>query len=208
MQKYNRYNSLFFFVLFSCFFITLFAGCNSGNLYDRMHEKIENLTEENSKLESRIEDANAEIEELKKRIVVLQDLPNDVKGVNLYHLESVTIQNYSGLFDENSDGKPDTLIVRIQPMDNYGDIIKAAGNAEVELWNLNNPENQSLIGKWQVGVEELKKYWNNFIITNYKLSFDIAGKIDKFDLPLTVKVNFTDYLSGKIFQQQKVIEPQ
>ncbi len=189
------------------FSLLLFSGCNSGEQYTKLHTKIDNLSEENNMLKSQIADANSEIEELKKRIVVLQDLPDDVKGTNLYHLENVVIQNYSGLFGENKDGEPNTLIVRLQPIDSHGDIIKAAGSVDVELWNLNKPENQSLIGKWHVGVEELKKDWNNFIITDYKLSFDISGKIKKFDQPLTIKMNFTDYLSGKVFQQQKVIEP-
>jgi outer membrane murein-binding lipoprotein Lpp len=187
--------------------LLLFSGCNSGQRTAELKTKIENLSEENTKLTIQVEQAKIENEELKKRVTVLQDLPDDVKGINLYQLENVNIQNYSGLFDENNDGKIDTLIVRIQPIDNDGDIIKASGSVIVELWDLNKPENQARIGNWPVGVEELKKDWNSFLITNYNLRFDVSGKIDKFDEPLTIKMNFTDYLSGKVFQAQKVIEP-
>ena len=173
----------------------------------KLQTKLDNLSKENTNLKNQIEQVNTENEELKKRISILQDLPNDVKGVNLYQLENVKIQNYSGLYDQNDDGKFDTLIVRIQPIDNYGDIIKAAGSVQVELWNLNKPENQALIGKWQVDVEELKKDWNEMLVTNYRLSLDVEGKIENFLQPLTIKMNFTDYLSGKVFQAQKVIEP-
>ena len=150
---------------------------------------------------------NSENEQLKKQISVLQKLPDNVKGENLYKLENVKIHNYSALYDENKDGKLDTLIVRIQPVDNHGDTIKAAGNVEIELWNLNKPEGQAQIGKWQVGLEELKKTWNNTLVANYRLTFDISGKIDKLVEPLTLKMIFTDYLTGKTFQGQKVIEP-
>ena len=42
---------------------------------------------------------------------------------------------------------------------------------------------------------------------NYRLTFDITDKVTSFDEPLTVKVTFTDYLSGKVFKKQKVINP-
>jgi hypothetical protein len=43
--------------------------------------------------------------------------------------------------------------------------------------------------------------------SNYRLIFDMKGKIEKFDQPLTLTVTFTDYLSGKTFSEQKVIKP-
>jgi outer membrane murein-binding lipoprotein Lpp len=188
--------------------VLVFSGCNSGQRIAALQTKIKNLTSENDELNAQLDQLDTDNKELEKRIVVLQDLPDDVKGINLYDLVDVKIQNYSDLFDENDDGRLDTLIVRVQPIDSYGDIIKAAGNVDVELWNLNKPENQALIGKWHVGVKELKEDWvSAWGITNYRLSFDITDKIAKFDEPLTIKMNFTGYLSGRVFQAQKVIEP-
>lgn len=189
-----------------CFILVSF-GCNSGNEYTKLKTQINTLTDEKTQLTSQIEQTNKENEQLKKQIAVLQDLPKNVKGESLYQLENVKIHNYSTLYDENNDGKPDTLIVRIQPFDNYGDIIKAAGSVEIELWNLNKPEDQALIGNWTVNSEELKKSWNDLLVTNYRLSFDISDKIEKFDKPLNLKVIFTDFLSGKTFPEQKVIKP-
>jgi hypothetical protein len=37
--------------------------------------------------------------------------------------------------------------------------------------------------------------------------FDIADKVDDFTEPFTVKVTFTDYLTGKIFNEQRAIKP-
>ena len=44
--------------------------------------------------------------------------------------------------------------------------------------------------------------------SGYRLSFDAAGIVDKFDKPLTVKVNFTDYLSGMTFTEQFILRPE
>ncbi|GAH67953.1 unnamed protein product, partial [marine sediment metagenome] len=55
---------------------------------------------------------------------------------------------------------------------------------------------------------ELKKLWFATLITiNYRLTFDVADKITGDEEALTVKVTFTDYLTGKVFTEQKVIKP-
>ena len=50
--------------------------------------------------------------------------------------------------------------------------------------------------------------WFATLITiNYRLVFDVPETVENLDVPLTVKVTFTDYLTGKIFKAQKVIKP-
>jgi outer membrane murein-binding lipoprotein Lpp len=195
-------------ILYALFlFLFLLSGCSSANKINKLKGEVDSLIDENAKLKNNIEQLTSENEQLKKQNSILQSLPDNAKGVNLYKLENVKLNSYSGLFDENNDGKLDTLIVRLQPIDNFGDITKVSASVEVELWNLNKPENQALIGKWNVGTDELKKKWVSMLMTNYRLSFDISGKIDKLTEPLTLKVTFTDYLSGRVFNVQKVIEP-
>ena len=54
----------------------------------------------------------------------------------------------------------------------------------------------------------LRTLWlGGMFSSGYRLSFDAAGIVDKFDKPLTVKVNFTDYLSGMTFTEQFIIRP-
>ena len=78
----------------------------------------------------------------------------------------------------------------------------------VELWELNKDAAQALLGRWRVEPAELKKLWSATMLTiNYRLSFDVADKIDRFEEPLIVKVTFTDYLTGKVFKEQKIIKP-
>jgi hypothetical protein len=140
---------------------------------------------------------------------VLSGLPEEVKGDNLYRLEIIKIGKYTGFFDKDDDDTKEKLIVYIQPIDEEGDIIKATGAVDVQLWDLDSSEvNQALLGEWHVEPVELKKLWFATLVTiNYRLTFDIADKVQSFDEPLTVKVTFTDYLSGKVFKEQKVIKP-
>ncbi|HUU16759.1 MAG TPA: hypothetical protein VMW72_06395 [Sedimentisphaerales bacterium] len=198
-------------LLSSVFCLCVVAGCENANSQKSpLVEQIGNLTKQKKQLDNQLEQSRAENEQLTKQMQVLSGLPEEVKGENLYRLEKIKIGKYTGFFDKDDDGKKEKLIVYIQPLDEEGDIIKATGAVDVQLWDLDSSEtNQALLGQWHVEPGELKKLWFATLVTiNYRLTFDIGDKVRSFDEPLTVKVTFTDYLSGKVFKEQKVIKPQ
>jgi len=201
----------FFCFLFSVLCLLSFAaGCeNANNIRTPLVEQIGNLTEQKKQLENQLEQTRSENEQLTKQMHVLSGLPKEVKGENLYRLEKIKIGKYTGFFDKDDDGTKEKLIVYIQPIDEEGDIIKATGAVDVQLWDLDSSEaNQALLGQWHVEPGELKKLWFASLVTiNYRFTFDIADKVKSFNEPLTVKIAFTDYLSGKVFKEQKVIKP-
>ena len=135
-------------------------------------------------------------------------MPDDVKLENISSLKTVQIGRYTNLFDKDKDGRIESLIVYIQPLDEEGDKAKWPGAVDVQLWDLNSPQtSQVLLGEWHVRPAELKKLWFSGLSTNYRLTFDITDKIETYQEPLTVTVTFTDYLTGKVFKEQKAIEP-
>ena len=197
------------FIFAFCFSLILFvAGCESSSKseIDTANE-IENLRQENAELNNQIEQLGSENGQLRKQIRVLSGLPHDDLE-NLYKLQRINIGGYTNFYDKDKDGKKETLIVYIQPIDQDGDVIKVAGAVEVQLWDLNSPQaNQALLAEWDVTPAQLRKLWFAALRTNYRLTFDVADKIDSIEEPLTVKVSFTDYLTGKVFNEQKVIKP-
>mgnify|MGYP005660517535 CR=1 FL=1 len=173
-----------------------------------MQLKIAELSEQNTALHNRLDQTEKENEQLKKRIEVLSALPDQVKGRNLYSIQGIKLTKYTNLYDKDGDGKKEKLIVYLQPIDENGDVIKAPGAVDVELWNLNKPDEQAKLASWRVERDQLKKLWYaTFMRINYRLTFDIIDVVRKFDEPLTVKVTFTDYLTGRRFQEQHVIRP-
>jgi len=182
------------------------AGCENGGK-PSVTEQIDALREEKSQLAYELERAESKNEQLERQIEVLSGLPeNKLEG--LYELQRVKVTRYTNLYDKDKDGQYEKLIVYIQPIDEEGDIVKATGAVDVQLWDLNREQDEALVGQWHVGPEELKELWfATIIITNYRLTFDVADKIEEFKEPLTVKVTFTDYLSGKVFKEQRVIKP-
>ena len=184
------------------------AGCESGSASRvAMASEIEKLSREKADLNSQIEQLKSESGQLGKQIKALSGLSTD-ELEDLYKLQRIKIGGYTNFYDKDKDGKKEKLIVYVQPIDQDGDVIKVAGAVEVQLWDLTSPQaNEALIAEWDVPPNQLRKLWYAALKTNYRLSFDIADKIDSLAEPLTVKVSFTDYLTGKVFTEQTVIKP-
>jgi hypothetical protein len=182
------------------------AGCESS---DRLApaEKIRALRQEKRQLQNQLEQSESQNQQLKKQVQVISGLPED-KFESLYELKKIRLTRYTNLYDKDKDGKKEKLIVYIQPIDTENDKIKAGGAVDVQLWDLNKESDKALLRQWHVGPDELKKLWFDTVITvNYRLAFDVADIVESFEEPLTVKVTFTDYLSGKVLTEQKVIKP-
>lgn len=195
-------------IILSGCLIAAVAGCSGRDKQLPLIDKIDQLTDEKADLGDQIKRLEAINEQLEKQVQTLSALPAEVKGENLYTIETVKITRLTNLYDKDDDGKKEKLIVYIQPIDTNGDIIKAPGSVEVELWNLNNEDGQAKLGRWHVKGEELKKLWFAAVMTtNYRLTFDVADKVKDPTEPLTVRIAFTDHLTGKIFKEQKEIKP-
>ncbi len=183
------------------------AGCQSTPK-DNLAGQVQKLTDEKALLANQLERSKTESEQLQQQVKVLSGIPQDGKPADIYNLTSIKITRYTNFYDKDRNGKKETLIVYVQPIDQDSDIIKAAGTVDVQLWNLNRPDGQALIGEWHVTAEQLKKLWVKTVLTlNYRLTFDIAGKVENFKDPLTVTVTFTDHLTGKVFKEQLAIKP-
>jgi hypothetical protein len=182
------------------------GGDDSGII--SMSDQLELTRKEKTKLAAQLEKSKADNEQLKKQVKTLSGAREEATFDDIHSIENVEVTSYTNLYDKNDDGKMDTLIVYLKPSDAQADVIKAPGEVDVELWDLNKPGIEAKLGKWQVKPDELKKLWFATLVTiNYRLTFDVTGKIEKYDEPLTVKVTFTDHLSGKTFKEQKVIKP-
>jgi hypothetical protein len=189
--------------------LALLAGCESAPITkDPLAEKVDKLSREKKELMSHIERIESTNKDLQKQITTLHGLKDDVKLKDLCDIQSVRITKYTNLFDKDKDGKKETLIVYIQPIDQDGDIIKAPGDVHVQLLDLDKDRDPTLLGKWYITPGKLRKLWFSALLkTHYRLTFDTSDKVENPDKSLTVTVTFTDYLTGKVFEEQRLIKP-
>ena len=182
------------------------AGCESPTT--DASEQITTLRHEKMELQHRLEETQSRYERAQRQIEVLSGLDADVRLENLYDLQQVKVTKYTNVYDKDKDGTHETLIVYLQPVDAEDDLVKASGTVDVELWDLDKPNGRAMLGRWHVAPAELKEMWFATIVTtNYRLTFDVSAIIDTYKRPLTVRVTFTDYLSGRVFKEQRVIKP-
>lgn len=188
-------------------FVFFISGCEDPNRRQTISE-IDRLRGQNKALTVQAKQAQKQAEQLTKQVRVLSVVKDDISPEDIYNVEKIRISRFTNFYDKDDDGKKETLVVYIQPTDVDGDSIKAAGAVEVQLWDLSREQQKALVGQWQIKGKELKSLWfTSWISANYTLSFDVSSNIETFEEPLTVKVTFTDYLTGKVFNEQKVIKP-
>ena len=188
--------------------LLIIAGCENGGSNSPKAKELSRLKQEKTQLTHQLSQSKKEVDQLKEQLQSLSALTPEARLENIYHLQRVKLTKYTNLYDKDKDGRYDKLIVYIKPIDEQGDKVKATGAVDVQLWDLNKEAGQALVGQWHVGPAELKELWFATLITiNYRLTFDVADKISEFKEPLTVKVSFTDYLTGKVFDEQRVIKP-
>jgi len=207
-----RYSALIPVLLCSCALMHFVAGCESAgsrSILLELEEERNTLRREKRDLARQFEKSKIENKDLKKRKEVLDNLPPGVKRENLYRLQKIKITKYTDFYDKDKDGKKEKLIVYIQPIDEDGDIIKAVGAVDVRLQDPNKNDDQEPVAQWRVEPNRLKELWfAGFTSTSYKLTFDVADKISELESVsggLTVKVTFTDYLTGKVLNEEKLI---
>ncbi len=188
--------------------IVLLGGCGIGSARKKPLEiRIQEINREKTELTRDLEQCKAENFQLTEQIKALSALPGG-KRVNPYKVSRIQVARYSNFYDKDNDGKREKLIVYFQPFDDQGDLFKAAGTADVQLWNLNNLNGQALLAEWKVDEPALHKLWvSGVVTTGYRLTFDAPAAVAPLVDPLTIKVTFTDYLSGEVFRDQVSIDP-
>ncbi len=198
-----------FCLLSSVFCLYFVAGCGSPAISKNpLAEQVDTLTQDKRELMRQIEQLESKNKALQKQITTLHGLADDAKLKDLCDVQRVKITKYTNLFDKDKDGKKETLIVYLQPIDQDGDIVKVAGAVDVRLLNLDKDKDPELLAKWRVTPPRLRKLWFNALLkTHYRLTFDVSDKVESYEEPLTIMVTFTDYLTGKVFEEQKLIKP-
>src|SRR4029453_13122991 len=95
--------------------------------------------------------------------------------------------------------------VYLVPTDQRGDLLKAAGSFAIDAYDLSLPASENQLGHWEVGAEEAGNNWfGNPVMYGYTFTFpwQRAPRSDR----ATVRVTFTDALTGRQFTAQKDVE--
>jgi hypothetical protein len=182
------------------------GGC--GNTEKSLWQQIKELGSQKSDLELRVEKLQQENQQLSRQVGILQGIDPNERLAVIDTLDKIAITSRSGFYDKDNNGTKETLVVYVETTDSAGDRIKAAGRVEVQLWNLEVKDSQkALVKQWTVEPAQLKQCWSGTLITYYyRFAFPAEDIAAGNTTGLTIKVKFTDYFSGKVFEDQRAIK--
>jgi outer membrane murein-binding lipoprotein Lpp len=186
----------------------LLAGCNGPTTAERfrqLDQQVRDLNDQVDKLAKEGAAKDAMIEAQRKQITTLQHL-GEKRLDRLPHVERIELDRLTG--GANYDGKPgdDGVTVYLQPIDQDGHVIKAAGEIRIQLFDLANPDGRRLIGEYRLDVDHTREAWQGRLMTyHYTVKCPWRAGPPAHD-EITVRVEFLDYLTGKTFRTQKLVK--
>lgn len=182
----------------------LLTGCGGGHQTD--WDQIETLEQEKTDHAMRADKLQQENEILRQQVDTLSGLDNKQRLAQLDTLAKIKLGKRTGLYVKEDTPDQGALLVYIEPTDTQQDFIKAIGTVQVQLWDLEAEPTQAKLVEWTLTPEQLKQHWGgNIFGSYYRLTFSIEDIITGHEKDLTIKVKFTDYLTGKVFRDQKTI---
>ena len=148
---------------------------------------------------------SAKVESQKKQIETLQAL-GEKRMENVVTVAAIEIARHSGGI--NTDKKPghDTVVVFLKLLDKNGDVIKAAGDVTIQLFDLAQPKDQTLFAEYTYPVKDIGKNWAGGMLSSqytFRCPFP-DGKLPAHPA-VNLRVTFTDYLTGQTLTAQKLL---
>jgi hypothetical protein len=182
--------------------LLLASGCvNPGDM--QMRDELGKLRETIRQKENQLVAQRATIDELNQQLRVARSInEDDLKRI--YYPQEITIDRLTGGADYDGQPGDDGITVYVRPIDQYGDVIKVAGDVLIQLYDLAVPPGQNLIGEYRVPVDKLGELWHGKLMTgHFTIKCPWPGSPPAHN-EITVRVTFVDYLTNRVVSAQAV----
>jgi hypothetical protein len=180
----------------------LACGCGSPSQANiDLRKQNQTLQDQIASLNRRHDADAATITGLQSKIGTVPTLPRSTLD-ELFTVHGLRFGSLTG-GDRSDPKKPydDSLKVYVVPIDDDGQPLKAAGAFRVEAFDLALPTNQK-IGQWDFSIEQARNAWNGAMFS-YGYVLDCPWQTTPTHADLTIKVQFTDPLTGRVFTEQR-----
>jgi len=114
----------------------------------------------------------------------------------LYTTHGLQFTKLTGGFSPDEIGPDQMVKVGVDPIDQDGEALKAAGSFKIELFDLAEP--QTRIGVWNFSTEQARDHWYGRVYF-YSYVFECPWQTPPLHTDLLVRVTFTDELTGRTF---------
>ncbi len=162
------------------------------------------LAAENDRLRAELLDLRKQVDGLRRRSNELradlgrfsadpEALPPEIRA-NTPHVAEITIGRLSHVRDEDNDGRPDTLVVYVKPVDGLGRAVQLVGHLSVNAALLPGDADAITIGRVQLDPAELRMAYRSAIMgaAHYTVTVPIELPADAREDKCLVRVSYDD----------------
>ena len=183
------------------------GGCGKPNVASiKVRRENQDLRNKVAELESREQAHLAQIRALESNATTVPSLPTERLNT-LFTTHGLKFGRLTGGadLDKNAPGH-DGLKIYVVPTDGHGEPIKAAGSFVVECFDLAKGEGHR-VGRWEYPLDQAEKNWfGQAMLYTYVLTAPWPDGQRPEHEDLTVRVTFTDALTGRTFNDQKLVK--
>lgn len=187
------------------------VGCDPAggpSEMSRLRTQVEAQRERIARLEEDAIATGKTIDEQKQQIATLQQLGPD-RLQQLVYPEKIEFDRLTGGFDEDGQPGDDGVVAYVRPLDRDGHVVKAAGSLRMQVFDLASPPERSLVASAELDAEHARKAWYGRLWTNHftiRCPWQPPERKPPAHRELTVKVEFTDLLTGETLSAQQVVQ--
>jgi hypothetical protein len=185
----------------------LSSGCGSPNVASiKVRRENQELRTKVAELERREQAHLAQIRAMESKSTTVPSLPHE-RLETLFTTHGLRFGRLTGGADlDPKQPGDDGLKIYVVPTDGQGQPIKAAGSFVVEAFDLAKGEN-ARVGRWEYPLDQAAKNWfGQAMLYTYVLPAPWQQQQRPEHGDLTIRVTFTDALTGRQFTEQKVVK--
>jgi len=179
------------------------GGCKPDGRPISATGQLQQVREDNARLKADVEALEARLRAQEDQIAVLRGLgPKRLE--HLFHVKKIELGRYTEPANLDEEPGIDGVRVFLKPIDADGHALKAAGDITIQLFDLAAKPEKTLLATFAFPVAEARKHWyGGFMTYHYRLDCPWKPPSPK-PREITIRVVFTDYLTGRKFTAQKV----
>jgi hypothetical protein len=182
------------------------SACTSGP--DRVATENDRLRAKALEMEAEIrslQGRNAELEQQLKQASRTPATVSEEIAAATPHVVAVSLGRLSHARDDDADGRYDSLVLYLEPVDGLGRFMQIVGSVAMHAAVLPAEGPAQTIGQATIGPKALRDdYRSSFGGPSYALTLPIEHSTDATQC--TVRVVFTDGYSGQEFSTERAIE--
>jgi outer membrane murein-binding lipoprotein Lpp len=199
------------------FWCAVLAGCahtgNTDALEAELREREEAQEELASELARAREDlkvAQSDASALRSQLSENQQVAMTAEQADVFFRAESLKFNMLLTSGQDRDSKPgdDALSVLLMPVDAHGDLVKLAGEIEIDLFDMALSADRQRLGQWKFTIDEVRERWHKgFLSAGYLFRLDWQTPPVSSELTLHARMTISDGRQFDATAQVKVTPP-